>query len=75
MMGLTFEANGEELFQLKKRCLDVAEVSHLYIYFAGSRMVGLCICDCLQIKGAGLLEMADFYQFTPWEHNEVASIC
>lgn len=54
-MGLTFEANGEELFQLKKWCLGVAEVSHLYIYFAGSRMVGLCICDCLQIKGAGLL--------------------
>lgn len=55
-MDLTFEVKGEEPFQLKKRWLAVAEVSHLYIYFAGSRMVGLCTCACLQIKGAVLLE-------------------
>lgn len=45
-MGLTFEVKGEEAFQLKKRWLDVAEVPRLYIYFAGSRMVGLCTCVC-----------------------------
>lgn len=60
-MDLTSKVKGEEPFQLKKLWLDVAKVSHLYIYFARSRMVGLCIRACLQVKGAVLLEMEDFY--------------
>lgn len=55
MMDLTSKVKGEELFQLKKLWLDVAKVSHLYIYFARSRMVGLCICICLQAKEVELL--------------------
>lgn len=56
-MDLTSKVKGEELFQLKKLWLDVAEVSHLYIYFARGRMAGLCICICLRAKGVVLLEM------------------
>lgn len=55
MMDLTSKVKGEELFQLKKLWLDVAKVSHLYIYFSRSRMVGLCICICLQAKEVELL--------------------
>jgi len=55
-MDLTSKVK-EELFQLKKLWLDVAKVSHLYIYFARSRMLGLCVCVCSQAKGVELLEM------------------
>lgn len=53
-MDLTSKVKGEELFQLKKLWLDVAKVSHLYIYFARTRMVGICVCS--QTEGVELLE-------------------
>lgn len=61
-MDLTSKVKGE-LFQLKKLWLDVAEVSHLYIYFARSRVEGLCICTCLEGKGPVLLEIKIFFFF------------
>lgn len=76
VMDLTSKVKGE-LFQLKKLWLDVAEVSHLYIYFARRRVEGLCIGTCLEGKGLVLLEIKIFFFFftqSHFRHNEVASI-